>query len=154
MKGLGAPVGSLLCGSNSFVKAAVVTKKLLGGNMRQAGVIAAAGKYALEHNISTLKEDHRRAQITFNALGKLKYISLPKEVQTNILIMDIEKTGLSSETFISALKKRGLWISSSGGTRVRMVFYRGIKDEDATEAAKIIRNFECDLHKSFTSYKN
>lgn len=144
-KGLGAPVGSLLCGSRSFILEAAETRKFLGGNMRQAGIIAAAGQYALEHNIGSLPEDHRRAQMALNALQGLKKIRIPDQIQSNILILDISGTGLLAENFIREVRNLGLWLSVSSETHVRMVFYRNITDEQTLKAASVIREFDASL---------
>lgn len=144
-KGLGAPVGSLLCGTKDFILEASATRKLLGGNMRQAGVIAAAGQYALDHNIPSLAEDHRRAKMARDALAALKNIHVPSTVQTNILILDIADTGLDVDRFVQRAKEMGVWLSKSTDTHARMVFYRGITDEQVSQAIEIIRRLDSSL---------
>lgn len=144
-KGLGAPVGSLLCGTKDFILEASGTRKLLGGNMRQAGIIAAAGQYALEHNIPWLAEDHRRAKLARDALASLKNIHVPDEVQTNILILDIADAGIKVEDFIQRAKDMGVWLSKSTDTHARMVFYRGITDEQVFQATEMIKQLDRDL---------
>lgn len=144
-KGLGAPIGSLLCGGTDFILEASGTRKLLGGNMRQAGIIAAAGQYALKHNIPSLAEDHRRAKLAWQALAGMKTIRVPEKIQTNILILDIAQAGISVEEFIQRAKNMGIWLSRSTDTHARMVFYRDITDEQAFQAAEIINQLDREL---------
>lgn len=144
-KGLGAPIGSLLCGSSAFILEASATRKLLGGSMRQVGVLAAMMRYALEHNVTGLAEDHRRAQIAYKELRHLNKISIPSPVQTNIVILDIEKTGRTVEEIISMAKKMGVWLSRSTDTHARMVFYHGITDEQTYQAVEIIKMLDKNL---------
>lgn len=141
-KGLGAPAGSLLCGTEAFIREAAGTQKLLGGAMRQAGVLAAAGKYALEYQRRDLLEDHRRTKMVLENLRGLKKLYVPKEIQTNILILGTADTGMSAARIVEELKKMGLWLSVSGEENVRMVLYRDISDAQAMEAARIIREFD------------
>lgn len=141
-KGLGAPIGSLLCGKRKFILEAADTRKLLGGNMRQAGIFAACGLYALDHNISHLAEDHRRAKMAWEALGGLKTIHVPKKIETNILILDISDTGIDAAGVIARAKSMGLWLSRSTDTRIRMVFYRGVTDEQVIHAIDIIKQLD------------
>lgn len=144
-KGLGAPAGSLLCGSRQLIGEAVKTRKLLGGSMRQAGVLAAAGLYALENHIPDLSEDHRRARMALAILKHMKRIRVPDQIQSNIILMDISGTGLPVGIFIKRLKERGVWVSSSGGTLARIVLYKGIGDEEIVKAAEIILALEQEL---------
>lgn len=141
-KGLGAPIGSLLCGGSEFILEASSTRKLLGGSMRQAGVIAAMMRYALEHNIPNLAEDHRRAQIAYTEFRSLRNIRIPAPVQTNIVILDIEKTGHTVDEIINLAKENGVWLSRSTDTHARMVFYHGITDEQMYQAIEIIKKLD------------
>lgn len=144
-KGLGAPMGSLLCGSKEFIQKAAETRKLLGGNLRQAGFMAAAGEYALRHNIPALVEDHRRARELCSLLQDVQTISIPSVVQSNIIILDITGTHLSSSEFIARLKVRGLWLSESGSSHVRMLLYSEISDAEVQQAARILKEFLSEL---------
>ena len=141
-KGLGAPIGSLLCGNEKFIVEAAETRKLLGGNMRQSGVIAAAGLYALEHNVAKLHDDHRRAAALLEYLRPLKLISVPKHIQSNMILLDVAALGLNANAFIEKLKEHGVWLSNAGETVVRIVLYNGITDDDIKKAANIIIDFE------------
>lgn len=110
-KGLAAPVGSILCGDENFIRKAKETRKLLGGALRQGGIIAAPAKYALEHNRDRLSEDNNNCKICAEALKSLKVMVLQKIVQTNILVLNIAKTGLSQKEICERLEAKGLnWI--------------------------------------------
>jgi threonine aldolase len=129
-KGLGAPVGSILAGSSSFIESARRYRKVLGGGMRQAGILAAAGLIALKH-IPYLSEDHRRARKLaegINSLANLKVIPFPPP--TNIVILSTEETPLSAGEFINRLESYGIKSIAFGENRVRMVTHRDISDED------------------------
>ncbi|MDX9800529.1 MAG: GntG family PLP-dependent aldolase [Spirochaetia bacterium] len=144
-KGLGAPVGSLLCGSREFIKKARVKRKLLGGNMRQAGIIAAPGIYALKNNIERLKEDHDNARYVSDNLKGMKKINVQKNVESNIVMLDVSKTGITPELFCLKAKEKGLLIRPIIGNNIRLVFYKGISREDAAGAVKIIRDIDSSL---------
>lgn len=141
-KGLGAPVGSLLCGKTEFILAANATRKLLGGNMRQSGVLAAAGLYALKNNIPSLAEDHRRARELASLLGHLRAIRIVNRVQSNMILLDASPLGLSADEYIGEMKRAGVWMSTSGETAVRIVLYRGVSDEQVKEAAERVLDVE------------
>ena len=144
-KGLGAPIGSMLCGSDSFIRSALSTRKLLGGNMRQAGVIAAAGQYALEQNIPLLETDHQRAKRMCALLQGLKRIKVPPQVQSNMILLDVSGLGLTAEEFVVHLKERGVWLSQSGDTLVRIVLYKDISEDMTQKAAEIIFSLEQEM---------
>lgn len=144
-KGLGAPLGSLLCGNKNFIKKARQKRRLLGGNMRQAGVIAAPGLYALNHNVEKLKIDNENARYVSDNIRNLKKTKVQDMVQSNIVMLDISKTGLSTEEYCDKAKKNGLWIRPVLDNKVRMVFYNGINREDADEVISIIRKIDNSL---------
>lgn len=146
-KGLGAPVGSLLCGTSDFCRRARETRKLLGGGMRQAGVIAAPAIYALEHNVARVTEDIQYTKLIHDMLnGRLSKIGLQKEVQTNILMLDLSKTGIDAEAFCARAKEKGLLIRPVRNNRkVRLVVYKGITKQDAAAAADIILALDQEL---------
>jgi threonine aldolase len=139
-KGLGAPVGAVLAGSASFIEEAWRYKQRYGGAMRQAGIIAAAGVYALRHHVDRLAEDHERARRLAHGLAVLRGISLdPAQVETNIVVFDVRGTGLSAEEFSSrTLATHGVRFSVLGPSRVRAVTHLDIPAhgvERAVEAA-------------------
>lgn len=133
-KGLGAPVGSMLVGTAEAIERARLYRKRLGGGMRQAGVLAAAGLIALEEMPSRLCEDHANAAFLADALSKMPGISVPHEVQTNIVVFDIAGTGLTTEEFSARLKARGILINGIGGTRMRLVTHLDVSREDCERA--------------------
>ncbi|MCS6954244.1 MAG: low-specificity L-threonine aldolase [Bryobacteraceae bacterium] len=120
-KGLGAPVGSMLVGSAEDMGRARLYRKRLGGGMRQAGVLAAAGLIALEQMPARLGEDHANARWLASELARLPGIRLVHEVQTNIVIFDVAETGLTSAEFSRLLQKRGVRINGVGPSRMRLV---------------------------------
>ena len=137
-KGLGAPVGSILCGSEEFITFAHKWRKILGGGMRQAGVLAAAGIYALDNNIERLKEDHEKAQYFAKEISQIEGINIDLEtVHTNIVIFSNSK--YKKPEFISLLKDKGVIISSGSFENLRAVFHLDVTMEEVKEAVKIIR---------------
>ena len=122
-KGLGAPVGAVLAGSRDFIEQAWVFKQRFGGAMRQAGIVAAAGIYALEHHVDRLAEDHARARELAHGLSKLPGIEIDKDgAETNIVIFDVRDTGLTGEEFNRrTLDGFGVRFSVLGPTLVRAV---------------------------------
>jgi threonine aldolase len=128
-KGLGAPIGSLLIGNKSFIQKARRVRKVLGGGMRQVGVIAAAGIYALEHNINRLANDHRRAESIEKAANKCSWVDHVIKTETNIIVINL-KTTYTNDEFVSKLKKEGILCISFGVGRVRMVTHLDIDDND------------------------
>ncbi len=140
-KGLGAPVGAVLAGSRDFIERAWVFKQRFGGAMRQAGIIAAAGVYALRHHMDRLAEDHERAGLLARGLAKLPGIALdPTRVETNIVIFDVSGAGISGETFASrTLASHGVRFSVLGFSTVRAVTHLDVPAngiELALEAAR------------------
>jgi threonine aldolase len=134
-KGLGCPVGAVLAGSKSFIEKALRYKHAFGGAMRQAGIIAAAGVYALQHHIDRLAEDHANARALVDRLSALRRIRLRGEVQTNIIFFDVD--GFSPDEFAQAAMARGVRFSAVGGA-VRAVTYIRITREDVERAADIV----------------
>ena len=131
-KGLGAPVGSVLCGGRDFIASARRTRKMLGGSMRQAGVLAAAGLYALGHHLPLLKDDHRRAGDLASGLGALPGIELVQpERPTNMVYFHLDPgSPLSAGQLRDLLAERGVLIGFEGERLVRMVTHLWISDED------------------------
>ena len=106
-KGLGAPVGSLLLGTKEHIARAHRIRKSMGGAMRQAGYLAAAGRYALENHVVRLQDDHEKARVLSGELEKLSFVSKVLPVETNILIFDLAE-GFDSETFLTHLREHGI----------------------------------------------
>jgi threonine aldolase len=130
-KGLSAPVGSMVCGSSALVNEARRQRKLLGGGMRQAGVLAAAGIVALETMVDRLAEDHSNARKLAEGLAGLPGIVLdPKRVETNLVIFEMAPEGPAPGEFVAALAERGVKIGAIGGRRFRAVTHYGITADD------------------------
>lgn len=128
-KGLGAPVGSMLCGDREFITAALRARKMFGGGMRQTGILAAAGIYALEHNIARLKEDHEHAQLLSKTLSELPWADLdPLAVETNIIFFDT--VGIEAAEVTSRLEDRGILCFATGRNTIRMVTHLDISKDD------------------------
>ncbi len=136
-KGLAAPVGSMLSGDAEFVERARKYRKMLGGGMRQAGIIAAAGIVALETMVERLTEDHRNAKVLAEGLCNINGLIIdPETVRTNIVIFELING--SPERFVTRLAERGVKAVPFGGRRVRMVTHYGIELEDIKTALDII----------------
>jgi threonine aldolase len=134
-KGLGAPVGSILLGSRGFIQKAHVTRKMLGGAMRQAGVLAAAGLIALEESPKLLARDHENARFLAEGLSRITGISVdPKKVVTNIVIFDVSETGQTAAEISGALAKREILANPTEKFLIRMVTHYDV-DRAACERA-------------------
>ncbi|MHC4395005.1 MAG: low-specificity L-threonine aldolase [Planctomycetota bacterium] len=130
-KGLSAPIGSLVCGSREFIAGARRTRKVLGGGMRQAGIIAAAGIVALEDMIERLAEDHINAKNLAEGISQIDGLSIePEKVKTNIIYFDLIDSSMTDEQFLSALGKKGIKLLSLGPAHFRMVTHYGISSAD------------------------
>lgn len=127
-KGLGAPVGSLLLGTQEFINEARRVRKVFGGAMRQAGFMAAAGLYALENNIGRLKEDHQRARVIADVLSKQSYVETVNPVQTNILVFKL-KQSMKDKDFVKMLGEKNIHCLTFGPQTIRMVTHLDFTDE-------------------------
>jgi threonine aldolase len=142
-KGLSAPVGSLVCGSGEFVMKARKARKMLGGGMRQAGVIAAAGIVALEEMVDRLADDHANARALAEGLAHIPGIRLdPATVQTNLVIFDVE--GIDRLQLQQAMRDHGV-LSTGVPPRIRMVTHYGIESADIEEALDRVREAAASL---------
>lgn len=126
-KGLGAPIGSVLLGTKADINRALRIRKIFGGGMRQAGYLAAAGMYALQHNILRLEEDHRRARELGELLKTLTWVEKVEPVETNILIFSVRPT-LEDKWIIEKLKQKSIFISSMGHGKLRIVTHLDYKE--------------------------
>lgn len=134
-KGLGAPVGSLLIGSQDHIQKAFKYRKIFGGGMRQAGYLAAAGIYALDNNIGRLADDHRRAQDIVEILSKLSYIKSIEPVETNIIIFYIPDD-IDEDLFIKKIEELDILLVGMGDRKLRMVTHLDFTDEMLDELRK------------------
>lgn len=120
-KGLGCPVGSVLVGNKDIMQKAIRIRKLLGGGMRQAGYLAAAATYALDHHVDRLAEDHKRAKEIGELLTQLPFIQKVEPIETNIIIFEIDESLLSAERFLEKLKANNVHIIGMGQGKLRIV---------------------------------
>jgi threonine aldolase len=138
-KGLGAPVGSMIVGSKDFIERCRVIRKMLGGGMRQVGVVAAAGLVALEEGPKSLPMDHENAQILAQGLAKLSGVRIdPAKVQTNIVIFDVGDTRLAAPELVEKLNQRKVLTGAVDGTRIRVVTHRDVSRADCERAIQVI----------------
>jgi threonine aldolase len=138
-KGLGAPVGSMIVGAKDFVERCRVIRKMLGGGMRQAGVLAAAGLVALEEGPQRLHIDHENAKVLAEGLANIPGIGIdPAHVQTNIVIYDVHQSGLSSTEFLQKLAQRKVLAGAVDARKVRMVTHLDVNRQDVERAVQII----------------
>lgn len=139
-KGLAAPVGSLVCGGRAFIREARRARKVVGGGMRQAGVIAAAGIVALTEMVDRLAEDHANAQRLAEGLANAKGVSVdPGSVRTNIVYLDITREGLLSAHLAEQLAREGVLLLPTGPRQLRAVTHYHITPDDVDDAVQIIR---------------
>jgi threonine aldolase len=140
-KGLGAPVGAVLTGSKDFITEAWQWKQRLGGAMRQAGIIAAAGVYALKHHVWRLAEDHVHARLLAEGLAEIPGLTLnPLEVETNIVIFDVSRSGISAQEFAGRLSAHGLRMSVYGHSTLRAVTHLDVSKKDVEQALAIVKS--------------
>ena len=137
-KGLGAPVGSVIAGSKEFIEKARKYRKIFGGGMRQAGILAAAGIYALDNNRERLKEDHEKMKFLARELSTIPSLSLDLEsVHTNIIIIGAEKTGKQPEEILALLKEKGVLLTLGNWMSIRAVTHLDVSMEQVKQAAVI-----------------
>jgi threonine aldolase len=138
-KGLGAPVGSALCGPADLIRQARRHRKALGGGMRQAGIIAAGALYALEHHIDRLADDHANARILADTIRATPGLKLdPEVVDTNIVIFDIDPELGTATAFSARLRDEGVLMNANGPQRIRAVTHLDVSREQVQRAAEVI----------------
>jgi threonine aldolase len=138
-KGLGAPVGAALAGSETFIRKAWRWKHQFGGAMRQAGIIAAGAVYALTHHVERLAEDHANAKILARGLSELRGIKV-EPVETNMVFFDISGLGLTASLFNERLMAGGVRVSILGNTRIRAVTHLDVSRSQVEEALDTVRD--------------
>jgi len=140
-KGLSAPIGSLVVGSKELIDRARRCRKMLGGGMRQAGIIAAAGIVAIEKMVDRLRDDHANARLLAEGLAKIRGIGLDlSRVQTNIVLYDVSGLGVTAREWVAKLLPSGVKAGAQEGGRVRMVTHRGIEKDDIEYALNVAEN--------------
>ena len=139
-KGLGAPVGSAVAGDATMIDRAHRYRKILGGGMRQVGILAAAALYALDHNIPRLKEDHEKARYLAEELSSLKSLTIELEtVQTNIVLIDVQKTGVTADEVLKRLEESGVLLTPGTRTSVRAVTHLDLTQDQVKGAVGVFR---------------
>ena len=139
-KGLGAPIGSALAGSREFVARARRNRKIFGGGMRQAGIIAAGALFALEHHIERLAEDHHNAQVIARAIAETPEIRLdPSEVQTNLIFFHVHPDVGTAKDVAAQLKAHGILVLPTAAQTIRACTHLDVSAAQATQAAEAIR---------------
>lgn len=149
-KGLGAPVGSALAGPRAAIDEARRLRKVLGGGMRQAGVLAAAALYALDHHVARLADDHVQAQRLAAGIRRIEGLRLePERVETNLVFFTVDPSLGSAPDFCARLKERGLLVSPFSATRLRAVTHLDVNAQDADRALEILAETaaQCVRHK-------
>ena len=148
-KGLGAPVGSLMISTKERVAEARIWRKRYGAGMRQVGLLAAAGHFALDNNIDRLAEDHIRAKFIANAChSAVNSVIDPSDVHTNIVGLDLTGGSMSAAELAAAARNEGVWVSALGPNYLRLVTHMGISQSDAERAAEVLTKL---LNRSFMS---
>jgi threonine aldolase len=138
-KGLGAPVGGVLAGTHETMERARRYKHMYGGAMRQAGIIAAAGVYALQHNVERLAEDHANAKTLARGLADIPGLGInPDDIETNLVFFDVDDTGRTAAEIVAALKERGVRMGATGKHRIRAVTHLDISREDIQTALQAV----------------
>jgi threonine aldolase len=138
-KGLGCPVGSVLAGRRADIERAVRARRMFGGAMRQAGILAAAGLYALDHNLERLAEDHRNARVLAERLAPLSGIRLDlATVETNIVIFRTEEGMPDAETVVARAREAGVLVSAFGRRVVRAVTHLDVSHDECRHAAEVL----------------
>ncbi|MDA2914034.1 low-specificity L-threonine aldolase [Acidobacteriia bacterium AH_259_A11_L15] len=139
-KGLGAPVGSMVVGTRPFIERGRVFRKMFGGGMRQAGVLAAAGLIALEKHPPLLARDHQKAKRLAEALAEFPGVRIdPKDVETNILVFDVSGTGSSAPELSAKLKQRGVLANAIDPKTMRMVTHLDVSEDDIEQAIRVLQ---------------
>lgn len=140
-KGLGAPVGSMLVGSKAFIEKARIYRKMFGGGMRQAGVLAAAGLVALEQTPPLLVRDHQNAKRLAEGLAAIPGIKIdPEKVETNILVFDVSGSGMSGQEISARLKERGVLANAVDSKTMRMVTHYDVDERGIEHALRAMRD--------------
>ncbi len=138
-KGLGAPVGSLIISTRERIAKARTLRKRLGGGMRQVGILAAAGRYALDHHVKRLAQDHARARRIAEALEPLGVTSAAA-VRTNIVLLDLTKSALDAPSLVAAAAERGLRIVAMQPRTARVITHLDVDDDDIDQAITVLRD--------------
>ena len=138
-KGLGAPVGSMVAGSHAFVEKSRIYRKMFGGGMRQAGVLAAAGLLALEESPQRLKIDHQNAKLLADGIAKIPSLQIdPNAVKTNIVIFDCKQSGMDAVELCNVVKPHGIWALDTAPYSVRFVTHCDVDTRACERALSVL----------------
>lgn len=139
-KGLGCPVGSVLVGSGEAIDKAIRIRKVFGGGMRQAGYLAAAGLYALDHHLDRLAEDHRKAGEIGEVLQQSPFVQKVEPIETNIIIFEIDESKLPADRFVEQLKSHGVHLIGMGQGKLRIVTHLDYTEDMHAHFLKLLRD--------------
>jgi threonine aldolase len=140
-KGLGAPVGSMVVGSKNFIEEARLVRKMLGGGMRQAGILAAAGLVALEESPKRLHVDHENARLLAEGLAEIPGVKIdPAKVKTNILFFDVSASGLTAQEVSKRLAAQGVLANGTSRTSIRMVTHFDVDRAGCERTLQVLRD--------------
>lgn len=140
-KSLGAPVGSVTCGPTPFIDQARRWRKMVGGGMRQAGIIAAGAVYALEHNVERLAEDHENARLLARGLAEIDVLDLdPDQVETNMVFFDCQRTGRTGAELAERMASEGVLMHDTAPYRIRLVTHLDVSREQIVQAVEAFKN--------------
>jgi threonine aldolase len=139
-KGLGAPAGSVLVGNQDLMNKAIRIRKMLGGGMRQIGLLAAAASYALDHQYDRLKDDHQKAKEIEGVLQQLDVVASVEPVETNIVIFNLDPKG-AQDLFLNHLKSHNVLLSDMGGGKLRMVTHLDYTDAMHLKLTQLMQNY-------------
>jgi threonine aldolase len=146
-KGLGAPVGSALCGPADLIHQARHHRKALGGGWRQAGIVAAGALYALEHNIDRLADDHANARIIAEAVRSSPGLRLdPEIIDTNIVIFELDPELGTAASFVARLRDEKIFMNTTAAQRIRAVTHLDVSREQVEYAAKVLHQIAAEVH--------
>src|SRR5262249_43428348 len=140
----GAPVGSLIAGRRDFIRRCLKLRKMFGGGMRQAGVLAAAGLYALEHHRARLRDDHANARALAERLAGAKHVRVdPTRIQTSIVMIELARG--TPELVIARAREAGVLVGSGGGQRIRAVTHLDVDRAGVLRAGEVIAEIAASL---------
>lgn len=140
-KGLGAPMGAMLAGRSELIKQAVRQRRMLGGALRQAGLMAACGVFALKHNMNRLAEDHANARALAERLAEDRRILVePDRVVTNIVLFEVKTGRVTAPHFVEMCRRRGVLLMALSSTMLRVVTHLDVDREACLRAAEVMRS--------------
>lgn len=140
-KGLSAPIGSMIAGTVPFMQRAWERRKLLGGQMRQAGVVAAAGIEAIQNMVSRLEEDHQKARVLARVLAETGGLKAPENFHSNMIKLDLTSLNFSAKEFQAEMAQRGVKVHIHAPTEIRLVTHKDVSEAECLQAAQIISRF-------------